>query len=231
LERYDHYGHGAVLHPSGLLIGALWNASACGYLLHRVQPLSSGVLGYYEQPTIERSEYEDYLPAFSPDGTLLAFVVNPYRGGGTNMGRVCIYEIETATLQASFPTGSTQLNEQGLQFVNAATTLVYCVDEHLHIHEQAKDWELTSVKMPSSIQSFAGHPLLGLYAVALKDEVIVLVGKSGQVSLNQSSQQSQRASDAEALVQALRSQAQEAAEHFLAMNESHLRPVGSSDAM
>src|SRR6266567_257679 len=70
LERYDHYGRGAALHPSGLLIGALWNAYACGYLIHSVQEVADGVLGYYEQPTAKRTEYENYAPAFSPDGAL-----------------------------------------------------------------------------------------------------------------------------------------------------------------
>lgn len=229
LERYAHYGRGAVLHPSGLLIGALWSGYACGYLVHRVQPLSDGVLGYYEHPTVERDEYENYLPAFSPDGNLFAFVANAYVSGGTNMGCVCIYEVETAILQTSFSTGSTKLNERGLQFANAATTLVYSVDEYLNFHEQARDWKLTSVKMPSAIQSFTGHSLLGLYAIALENEVIVLVGESTNGPQNQSSQQSRISSDAESLAQMFRSQREEVAERFLVTNERYLRPVGSSN--
>lgn len=67
-EHIGNYARGAVLHPSGQLIGALWNDHQCGYYLHLAEP-QNGNLHYFEEPVPDaRDEYENYSPCFSPDG-------------------------------------------------------------------------------------------------------------------------------------------------------------------
>ncbi len=94
LERHDHYGRGAVLHPSKLLIGACWNAYQSGFLIHVPDPKNKRLLFYdFGKDACARPEYEAYAPTFSPDGDVFAFVANPYLGWHPNIEKLCAYRI------------------------------------------------------------------------------------------------------------------------------------------
>jgi hypothetical protein len=94
LERHDHYGRGAVLHPSKQLIGACWNAYQSGFLMHVRDQENKRLLFYdFGKDACARPEYEAYAPAFSPDGDVFAFVANPYLGWHQNIEKLCAYRI------------------------------------------------------------------------------------------------------------------------------------------
>ena len=94
LERYGHYGRGAVLHPSRKLIGSCWSAYASGLLLHFAIP-ENGRLQYFNLGDEEcyRTEYEAFAPSFNPEGDKFAFIVNPYNSGAMNIEKLCIYDL------------------------------------------------------------------------------------------------------------------------------------------
>lgn len=102
LERYDHYGRGAVMHPSKKLIGACWSAYQSGFLIHTTTP-ENNRLQYFDFGDNEcsRSEYEAFAPSFNSRGDKIAFVVNPYLGGQKNIEKLCVYEIENQTQPVS----------------------------------------------------------------------------------------------------------------------------------
>lgn len=170
LERHDHYGRGAVLHPSGLLIGALWNAYECGYHIHDVQPTEERLF-YFSQPSPERREYEAYEPTFSPDGRLFAFLVNPYTGW-ENYSKACVYDIMSANLVAEFDAGI-GFDQKQFQFA--------CGDKQLAFYREKANslcvFDLNTqdffaiLQIPERISYFAAHRLYGLYAVAHKKGV------------------------------------------------------------
>jgi WD40 repeat protein len=95
LERYDHYGRGAVIHPGKKLIGACWNAYESGFLIHSVTPYKNR-LRYFDfgDDECSRSEYEAFAPSFNTIGNKIAFVVNPYSGYQNNIEKLCVYDIE-----------------------------------------------------------------------------------------------------------------------------------------
>ena len=94
LERYDHYGRGAVLHPSKKLIGACWSAYSCGFLIHTTEPKNKRLYYFdFDEEGCDRSEYEAHAPAFNFRGDKFAFVVNPYLGGEVNIEKLCWYDI------------------------------------------------------------------------------------------------------------------------------------------
>ncbi len=173
LERYDHYGRGATLHPSGRLIGACWNAYASGYLIHRIA--SDNRMGYYANPAPERSEYEAYHPAFSADGALFAMICNPFLGGfRANLGRLCIYHIETAELIAEYSTKS-KLGEIAIAFVQGSEKIAFCTSDRIVIHRVGANQHPTIMRCESPIHCFAGHPLRSAFAVVAKRELSVLI--------------------------------------------------------
>lgn len=174
LERMGHYGRGAALHPTGRLIGACWSAYGCGYLLQRERP--DGGMGYYEAPATERSEYEAYLPAFSPDGARLALVCNPFLAYHLNHGLVCVYDVETGELLCEFRTGTASLQESGLKFARGGERLAYCVPGcRLRIHDPTSGRLLHEYQHSTTLRCPAFHPLYGLYAVEGPDGIAVLV--------------------------------------------------------
>lgn len=94
LERQDHYGRGAIIHPSKKLIGACWNAYQSGFLLHLLPPQNDRLLYFdLKELSCNRPEYEAYAPAFSTKGDKIAFVANPYLGWHTNIEKLCLYDI------------------------------------------------------------------------------------------------------------------------------------------
>lgn len=173
LEKRGHYGRGATLHPSGLLIGAAWNAYECGYFIHASAP-KSGELHYYSQPAPERSEYEAYEPCFSPDGQRFALVVNPYVAMRKNYSRVCVYNIETAELELEFYPG-TSLNEGQLQFAHEGKTLAFREIEtnKFYVFNATTSKRITTLNTSSDIKYFAGHRLFGYYAAVHETGVSV----------------------------------------------------------
>ncbi|CAA9201270.1 hypothetical protein FLA105534_03506 [Flavobacterium bizetiae] len=95
LERYEHYGRGAVLHPSKKLIGACWSAYQSGFLIHSAVPENKRLKYFnFGENECSRSEYEASCPSFNTDGDKIAFIVNPYLGGQENIEKLCIYDIE-----------------------------------------------------------------------------------------------------------------------------------------
>lgn len=94
LERYDHYGRGAVMHPGKKLIGACWNAYQSGFLIHSAIPENKR-LKYFDfgDEECSRPEYEAFAPSFNLKGDKLAFVVNPYLGWHQNIEKLVVYDI------------------------------------------------------------------------------------------------------------------------------------------
>lgn len=107
LERYEHYGRGAVLHPSKKLIGACWSAYQSGFLIHSAVPENKRLKYFhFGESECSRSEYEASCPSFNTDGNKIAFVVNPYLGEQENIEKLCIYNIEnqsSALIEISLP--------------------------------------------------------------------------------------------------------------------------------
>jgi uncharacterized protein (TIGR02996 family) len=161
LERFDHYGRGAALHPSGLLIGACWNAYQCGYLIHEV---AGGGMVSYARPAVVRDEYEAYLPAFSPDGTRFAFVCNQYTSGA-DLGVVCVHDLASGRELTAFSSGS-RLGEVGLQFVNAGKDLAFAAEKAVKVRDPETGDLRETHETPGSVRALAGHPEAGLYAAA-----------------------------------------------------------------
>jgi uncharacterized protein (TIGR02996 family) len=161
LERFDHYGRGAVPHPSGLLIGACWNAYQCGYLVHE---LTDAGMACYARPAVARDEYEAYLPAFSPDGTRFAFVCNQYTSGD-DLGVVCVHDVASARQLTAFSSGS-HLGEVGLQFANAGRELAFATEKGVRLHDPDTGRPRETVELPGTVRALAGHPEAGLYAAA-----------------------------------------------------------------
>ena len=94
LERYDHYGRGAILHPSKKLIGACWNAYESGFLIHLAHPENKRLKYFdFSDNQCNRPEYEAFAPSFNYEGDKIAFVVNPYLGGRKNIEKLCCYNI------------------------------------------------------------------------------------------------------------------------------------------
>ncbi len=211
LERHGHYGRGATLHPSGLLIGAAWNAYECGYLIHTSEPKSQD-LYYYSQPAPERSEYEAYSPCFSPDGKRLAFVVNPYLAMHKNHSKVCVYEMETGELQVEFYTG-TRLNEEQLQFVYVGNTLAFreSDSDKIHVFDSRLGKRIKTLTASSAIRYFTGHRLFGYYAVIHETGISIFFSSlvEAWMTSNQSFEQT----------------ALDIAKRFIAANDVHLVSV------
>jgi hypothetical protein len=165
LERNDHYGRGATLHPSGLLIGAAWNAHMCGYFIHQSRP-KSDYLHYYSKPAPERPEYESYLPRFSPDGKRLALFVNAFLALHQNHSKVCVYDVETAGLVVEFFSGTT-LPEQQLQFCYGGKTLAFwdSKSNKLHIFNAMSGKQINTFTFDSKIKYFTAHHIYPYYAI------------------------------------------------------------------
>jgi len=162
----------AVLHPGGELIGATWGGYSCGYHLYRL-PEKEGPLGYYRQPTAERSERLAYQPTFSPDGTRLAFVVNPYLMSHANIGVVCIYNVATGDLLTEFSTECDHEKEQGLTFVNEGREIAFAHDSWLCLYDAKTGDERHLEDVRSEIVGFCGHPELPLLASATQEGVTI----------------------------------------------------------
>ncbi|MCW3052622.1 MAG: hypothetical protein JWN14_1792, partial [Chthonomonadales bacterium] len=162
----------AVLHPGGDLIGATWGGYSCGYHLYRL-PEKEGSLGYYPQPTAERSERLAYQPIFSPDGTRLGCVVNPYLMSHANIGTVCIYDVATGALVTEFSTECDHEREQGLTFVNGGREIAFAHDSWLCLYDAKTGDERHLEDVRSEIVDFCGHPELPLLASATQEGVTI----------------------------------------------------------
>ncbi|KAA2240566.1 hypothetical protein F0L74_30930 [Chitinophaga agrisoli] len=93
LDRQDHYGRAAVLHPSKRLIGACFSAYASGFLLHTAQALNGQL--YYanlEDDGCACREYELYAPSFSLDGGRFAVIVNQFVSM-EDQEKLCVYDM------------------------------------------------------------------------------------------------------------------------------------------
>ena len=207
LERCDHCGRGAALHPSGLLVGACWNAYECGYLLHEV---ADGAMHYYTRPAGQRPELEAYAPAFSADGRLFAFICNRYQSAA-DVGTVCVFEVETGRQVAAFPSGA-WLSECCLQFAGGGAELAFGVANELKVYDPRRGRPVQTHRLPAPVKAFAGHPAAPLYAVAQPEE-IVLLGRPGAELAERSA--------------ALAGQARASAERLIAANARDRHPVGS----
>jgi hypothetical protein len=207
LERCDHCGRGAALHPSGLLVGACWNAYECGYLLHEVV---GEEMVYYSRPAGQRPELEAYAPAFSADGRLFAFICNRYQSSA-DLGMVCVFEVETGRQVAAFPSGA-WLSECDLQFAGGGEELAFAVGEELKVYDPQRGRPRQTHKLPGPVKAFAGHPAAGLYAVALAQEIVLLGRATADVGGRSAG---------------LAAQARASAERILAANARHRSAVGS----
>lgn len=130
LERFDHYGRGAVLHPSQKLIGACWSAYNCGFLIHTTSPVNNR-LQYFDfgDKECSRPEYEAYAPSFNNRGNYIAFVVNPYVGGQKNVEKLCVYDIENQTT----PITEIKLTDVEREFVKE--TFFILQDQFIFLHK------------------------------------------------------------------------------------------------
>jgi hypothetical protein len=162
LERCDHYGRGAVLHPGGELIGACWSAYECGYFAHLIG--TEGRMGFFAQPAAERPEYEAYSPAFSADGKYFAMICNPYTNSAAK-GTLCVFEFETAKLLWELPQVCA-IVDPAPAFLAGGAQIAFCAGDTLRVHDSAAGRLVRRIDLGGSAVALAGHPLLGMSAVA-----------------------------------------------------------------
>jgi hypothetical protein len=211
VEHEDHYSRGSTLHPSGLLIGANWNAYSCGYYVHESQPRGDH-LHYFVKPSSVRREYEAYNPCFSPNGQYFAFIVNPFLAMHQNYSKVVVYDIETAELKIEFHTGSRSFGAYGLKFAHSGRTLIfYETNSHImNIFNAESGRKIASLNLESHISYLSAHRLYGYYTVIENKGITVFMDRS----------------DEEALDKDFDMESKEVAERFIKENTEYLIEVG-----
>ncbi|MBS1686552.1 MAG: DUF4160 domain-containing protein [Bacteroidetes bacterium] len=91
LERRDHYGRGAAIHPSGMLVGACWNAYEAGFLLHKLPPVKNRLYYYDVTPACSEDQIEADGASFAARGDRFAFMTYDFHGGKTH--HLCVYDL------------------------------------------------------------------------------------------------------------------------------------------
>ncbi|GEM_PF-4659781 len=179
VEYEDVYSRGSTLHPSGLLIGVLYNDHNNGYYIHTSTP-KLGHLYYYSEPSPSRREYEAYSPDFSITGKYFAYIANPYMSMRKNYSKVVIYDIKTAKLQAEFYTGSTNFDARQLQFAHGSkyVTLFDVQSSIVSMLDCSNGQLIGRHEFDTQVVSLSSHQRYGYYSISCLDGLYILIDKT-----------------------------------------------------